>query len=72
MGGRYPQTFVLADLAVDDLEPGTVNAYLSAAGPLLFFQLAEPATGANHPAVPPRVPRLAPRHDQPREPIQDP
>jgi len=42
-GGRYPQTFVLADLAVDGLEPGTVNAYVGAAGPLLFFPLAEPA-----------------------------
>ena len=42
-GGRYPQTFVLADLDVDGLEPGTVNAYLSAAGPLLLFPLAEPA-----------------------------
>ena len=51
-GVRYPQTFVLADLAVDGLEPGTVNAYLSSAGPLLFFQLAEPATWCQPPCGP--------------------
>jgi 2-polyprenyl-6-methoxyphenol hydroxylase-like FAD-dependent oxidoreductase len=43
LGSRYPQTFLLADLEVDGLEAGTVNACLSAAGPLLFFPLHRPA-----------------------------
>ena len=43
VGGRYRQTFVLADLAVDGLEPGTINAYLTPAGPLVFFPLVNPA-----------------------------
>jgi 2-polyprenyl-6-methoxyphenol hydroxylase-like FAD-dependent oxidoreductase len=43
LGGRYPQTFLLADLAADGLEPGTVNAYLGADGPLFFFPLGRPA-----------------------------
>lgn len=43
LGGRYAQTFLLADLAVDGLEPGAVHAYLTPAGPLLFFPLEEPA-----------------------------
>jgi 2-polyprenyl-6-methoxyphenol hydroxylase-like FAD-dependent oxidoreductase len=42
-GGRYPQTFLLADLAVDGLEPGTVNAFLGRNGPLLLFPLNRPA-----------------------------
>ena len=42
-GARYPQTFLLADLEVDGLEAGTVNAFLTAAGPLLFFPLDRPA-----------------------------
>lgn len=43
VGGRYPQTFLLADLAADGLEPDTVNAYLGPRGPLFFFPLARPA-----------------------------
>ena len=42
-GGRYPQTFLLADLAADGLEPETVNAYLGPDGPLFFFPLGRPA-----------------------------
>jgi 2-polyprenyl-6-methoxyphenol hydroxylase-like FAD-dependent oxidoreductase len=42
-GGRYPQTFLLADLAADGLEAGTVNAYLGPDGPLFFFPLGRPA-----------------------------
>lgn len=43
LGARYAQTFLLADLEVDGLEAGTVNAFLTAAGPLLFFPLHRPA-----------------------------
>jgi 2-polyprenyl-6-methoxyphenol hydroxylase-like FAD-dependent oxidoreductase len=43
LGGRYPQTFLLADLAADGLEAGTVNAYLGPDGPLFFFPLGHPA-----------------------------
>jgi 2-polyprenyl-6-methoxyphenol hydroxylase-like FAD-dependent oxidoreductase len=42
-GGRYPQTFLLADLAADGLEPGTVNSWLGPDGPLFFFPLGRPA-----------------------------
>jgi 2-polyprenyl-6-methoxyphenol hydroxylase-like FAD-dependent oxidoreductase len=43
VGARYPEEFLLADLEVDGLEPDTVNAFLTAAGPLLFFPLKRPA-----------------------------
>jgi 2-polyprenyl-6-methoxyphenol hydroxylase-like FAD-dependent oxidoreductase len=43
LGDRYPQTFLLADLEADGLEPDTVNAYLGPDGPLLFFPLQRPA-----------------------------
>jgi 2-polyprenyl-6-methoxyphenol hydroxylase-like FAD-dependent oxidoreductase len=42
-GGRYPQTFLLADLDADGLEPGAVNAHLGPDGPLFFFPLGRPA-----------------------------
>jgi len=42
-GGRYPQTFLLADLDVEGLEPGTLNAFVTEKGPLLFFPLGRPA-----------------------------
>src|SRR4051794_21472367 len=42
-GGRYPQTFCLADLSADGLEDGAVNTYLAAGGPLFFFPLGSPA-----------------------------
>jgi len=43
LGGGYPQTFLLADLDVDGLAPGTVNAFLTDHGPLFFFPLGHPA-----------------------------
>ncbi|MGH3343343.1 MAG: FAD-dependent monooxygenase [Carbonactinosporaceae bacterium] len=43
LGGGYPQTFLLADLEVDGLEPGTVHAFLTGDGPLLLFPLGHPA-----------------------------
>ena len=43
-GRAYPQTFVLADLEVDGLEPGAVHSYLTGAGLLFFFPLGTPAT----------------------------
>ncbi|MGH3327973.1 MAG: FAD-dependent monooxygenase [Streptomycetales bacterium] len=43
LGGGYPQTFLLADLEVDGLEPGTVNAFISEDGPFFFFPLGHPA-----------------------------
>src|SRR4051812_620188 len=42
-GGRYPETFCLADLSADGLEAGAVNTYLTAGGPLFFFPLGSPA-----------------------------
>jgi 2-polyprenyl-6-methoxyphenol hydroxylase-like FAD-dependent oxidoreductase len=42
-GGRYPQTFLLADLSADGLQAGAVNTYLGAEGPLFFFPLEHPA-----------------------------
>jgi 2-polyprenyl-6-methoxyphenol hydroxylase-like FAD-dependent oxidoreductase len=43
-GAAYPQTFLLADLEVDGLEPGAAHTYLTGAGMLLFFPLGTPAT----------------------------
>ena len=43
LGGRYPQTFLLADLPADGLEAGAVNAWFGPAGPLFFFPLERPA-----------------------------
>ncbi|WP_424879392.1 FAD-dependent monooxygenase [Streptomyces sp. SLBN-8D4] len=43
-GYAYPQTFLLADLEVDGLEPGAVHAYMTGAGMLFFFPLGSPAT----------------------------
>jgi len=56
-GGAYPQTFVLADLAADGLEPGAAHVYLSAAGMLFFFPLGRPA--------PWRLLAMRPRPDTP-------
>jgi 2-polyprenyl-6-methoxyphenol hydroxylase-like FAD-dependent oxidoreductase len=42
-GSAYPQTFALADLDADGLEPGAAHAYLSDAGMLFFFPLVRPA-----------------------------
>jgi 2-polyprenyl-6-methoxyphenol hydroxylase-like FAD-dependent oxidoreductase len=43
-GAAYPQTFVLADLDADGLDPGAAHAFLADAGMLFFFPLTEPAT----------------------------
>jgi len=43
-GATYPQTFLLADLEVDGLEPGAAHAYLTEAGVLFFFPLGTPAS----------------------------
>jgi 2-polyprenyl-6-methoxyphenol hydroxylase-like FAD-dependent oxidoreductase len=44
VGARYPQTFLLADLEADGLETGSVNAFLTERGPVLFFPLVRPAS----------------------------
>ena len=43
-GYAYPQTFLLADLEVDGLEPDAVHAYMTRSGMLFFFPLGSPAT----------------------------
>ncbi len=43
-GSAYPQTFVLADLEADGLEPGAAHVFLSRNGMLFFFPLGAPAT----------------------------
>ncbi|MFD5163869.1 FAD-dependent monooxygenase [Streptomyces hawaiiensis] len=43
-GYAYPQTFLLADLEADGLEPGIAHTYMTAAGLLFFFPLGTPAT----------------------------
>lgn len=43
VGGRYPQTFLLADLPADGLETGDVHAFVTDRGPLFFFPLGRPA-----------------------------
>ncbi|MCW6005296.1 FAD-dependent monooxygenase [Micromonospora sp. CPCC 205371] len=55
-GGSYPQTFVLADLDADGLEPDTAHAFLSGRGILLFFPLGHPATWRLLAARPPTDP----------------
>jgi 2-polyprenyl-6-methoxyphenol hydroxylase-like FAD-dependent oxidoreductase len=42
-GGRYPQTFALADLSVDGLEPDAAHAFFGSDGIALFFPLVRPA-----------------------------
>ncbi|WP_031497945.1 FAD-dependent monooxygenase [Streptomyces bicolor] len=42
-GYAYPQTYLLADLHVDGLEPGAVHSYMSGGGMLFFFPLGSPA-----------------------------
>jgi 2-polyprenyl-6-methoxyphenol hydroxylase-like FAD-dependent oxidoreductase len=43
-GGSYPQTFVLADLEADGIEPGAAHVFLSGHGMLFFFPLVRPAS----------------------------
>ncbi|MEU1252817.1 FAD-dependent monooxygenase [Streptomyces chartreusis] len=42
-GYSYPQTYLLADLEVDGLEPGAVHSYMTGRGMLFFFPLGSPA-----------------------------
>ena len=42
-GGRYPQTFLLADADANGLEAGTAHVWFGANGPLFFFPLLHPA-----------------------------
>ena len=42
-GGRYPQTFLLADADAKGLEAGTAHVWFGANGPLFFFPLLHPA-----------------------------
>jgi 2-polyprenyl-6-methoxyphenol hydroxylase-like FAD-dependent oxidoreductase len=58
-GGTYPQTFLLADLEVDGLEPGAAHTYLTQAGMLVFFPLGAPATWRMLAMRPPRDPTPA-------------
>ncbi|WP_200938633.1 FAD-dependent monooxygenase [Cellulomonas sp. Root137] len=43
-GSAYPQTFVLADLEADGIQPGAAHAFLGGAGMLFFFPLGRPTT----------------------------
>ncbi len=43
-GSSYPQTFVLADVDADGIEPGAAHFFVSDAGMLFFFPLGQPAT----------------------------
>jgi len=42
-GGGFPQSFAIADLDVDGLDPGHVHAFVSASGIMFFFPLGSPA-----------------------------
>ena len=43
-GSAYPQTFVLADVEAEGIEPGSAHVFLSGPGMLFFFPLGRPAT----------------------------
>ena len=43
-GGDYPQTFALADLEVDGLDPDAAHAFAGQEGIVLFFPLGRPAS----------------------------
>ena len=43
-GLSYPQTFVLADVEADGIEPGVAHTFLATYGVLFFFPLGSPAT----------------------------
>jgi 2-polyprenyl-6-methoxyphenol hydroxylase-like FAD-dependent oxidoreductase len=43
-GLSYPQTFVLADVEADGIEPDSAHAFLAPRGLLFFFPLGSPAT----------------------------
>jgi 2-polyprenyl-6-methoxyphenol hydroxylase-like FAD-dependent oxidoreductase len=53
-GGAYPQTFALADLEIDGLDPNAAHAFLGQVGIVLFFPLGRPASWrmlAMHPSL---------------------
>ncbi|MEV6400265.1 FAD-dependent monooxygenase [Streptomyces sp. NPDC051907] len=43
-GSAYPETFLLADLEVDGLEPGAAHAFMTDTGVVFFFPLGSPAS----------------------------
>src|SRR2546423_3563555 len=43
-GSSYPQSFLLADLEADGIEPGAAHVFLSRAGMLFYFPLVRPAS----------------------------
>ncbi len=43
-GGSYPQTFVLADVEADGLQPGAAHVFLAARGMQFFFPLVQPSS----------------------------
>jgi 2-polyprenyl-6-methoxyphenol hydroxylase-like FAD-dependent oxidoreductase len=61
-GSSYPQTFVLADVEADGIQPGAAHVFLSDRGMLFFFPLGSPATW--------RVLAMRPRSDT--TPVQQP
>ena len=53
-GGAYPQTFALADLEADGLDPNAAHAFIGQEGIVLFFPLGRPASWrllAMHPSL---------------------
>jgi 2-polyprenyl-6-methoxyphenol hydroxylase-like FAD-dependent oxidoreductase len=53
-GGAYPQTFALADLEVEGLDPDAAHAFVGQEGIVLFFPLGRPASWrllAMHPSL---------------------
>ena len=42
-GLAYPQRFLVADLEIDGIDPGSAHAYFAEPGPLLLFPLGSPA-----------------------------
>jgi 2-polyprenyl-6-methoxyphenol hydroxylase-like FAD-dependent oxidoreductase len=53
-GGAFPQTFALADLEIDGLDPNAAHAFLGQEGIILFFPLGRPASWrllALHPSL---------------------
>jgi 2-polyprenyl-6-methoxyphenol hydroxylase-like FAD-dependent oxidoreductase len=56
-GSAYPQTFVLADLEAEGIEPDWAHAFISANGILFFFPLGVPTTW--------RILAMRPRTDEP-------
>jgi 2-polyprenyl-6-methoxyphenol hydroxylase-like FAD-dependent oxidoreductase len=56
-GSAYPQTFVLADLEAEGIEPDWAHAFISANGILFFFPLGVPTTW--------RILAMRPRADEP-------